>query len=283
MDLKSIESLLRERIHRLQPSRVRDAMEYSLMAGGKRIRPRMMYAGVQGYGAKEHLADEYACALEMIHTYSLIHDDLPAMDNDDLRRGHPTCHKQFDEATAVLAGDGLLTYAFELASRGTDDAAKACRCTEILARCAGADGMILGQCLDVTEDTGSCIGWDELKNIHRFKTGELLSAPLMIASVLTGQNEAVTGKWQAIGIKIGLAFQIQDDILDVTATKEQLGKSNSDERNGKITSVSLLGKENAEALMNQLYAESLQEICAAEGFDCTALTDLVKGIQERSN
>jgi geranylgeranyl pyrophosphate synthase len=105
----------------------------------------------------------------------------------------------------------------------------------------------------------------------------------MIASVLTGQNEAVTGKWQAIGIKIGLAFQIQDDILDVTATKEQLGKSNSDERNGKITSVSLLGKENAEALMNQLYAESLQEICAAEGFDCTALTDLVKGIQERSN
>lgn len=283
MDLKSIDALLSERIRRLAPSRVRDAMEYSLMAGGKRIRPRMMYAAVQGYGAEEHLADDYACALEMIHTYSLIHDDLPAMDNDDLRRGHPTCHKQFDEATAVLAGDGLLTYAFELASRGTADSAKACRCSEILARCAGADGMILGQCLDVTEETSASIGWEDLKKIHRFKTGELLSAPLMIASVLTGQSEDITRQWQSTGIKIGLAFQIQDDILDVTATKEQLGKSNSDERNGKITSVSMLGKEQAETLMNQLYSESLQEIRAAREFDSRVLTDLVKGIQERSN
>ena len=266
-----------------EESEVCRAARYSLMGGGKRIRAVLVLSVCDMLGGSMQAAQQFAAAVEMLHCYSLIHDDLPCMDNDDLRRGHPTCHKQFDEATAVLAGDGLLTYAFELASRGTANSAKACRCSEILARCAGADGMILGQCLDVTEETSASIGWEDLKKIHRFKTGELLSAPLMIASVLTGQSEDITRQWQSTGIKIGLAFQIQDDILDVTATKEQLGKSNSDERNGKITSVSLLGKEQAETLMNQLYSESLQEIRAAREFDSRVLTDLVKGIQERSN
>ena len=211
--MKRFEELLNSYIDRLPESRVREAMRYSLMAGGKRIRPLLLYTVLKGYGIDETKGDAYASALEMIHTYSLIHDDLPAMDNDDLRRGRPTCHKQFDEATAILAGDGLLTYAFEIASEDTENASAALACTHILALMAGAGGMVLGQDLDMSEVSGTT-DFEAVRKVHRYKTGCLLSAPLMMASVIAGHSED-TEKWHQLGEKLGLAFQIQDDVMDV--------------------------------------------------------------------
>ncbi len=274
-----IESVLDEKISLLKDSNVKDAMKYSLMAGGKRIRPNLLYTIIRGYGLNEEICDEFACALEMIHTYSLIHDDLPAMDNDDLRRGRPTCHKQFDEATAILAGDGLLTYAFQVASSSKQDPTKVISCINVLSNMAGSNGMVLGQILDINEDTSS--DWDYVKEVHRFKTGCLLSAPLMMGAILAGQSKDIVDKWYTIGISLGLAFQIQDDILDVELTSEEFGKSNSDERNDKKTSVSLLGKEKAEELMNQLYEQVKIDSKEMEGFQAGEFISYVETIEKR--
>lgn len=273
-----IEDVLLEKIGEVADSRVKDAMIYSLMAGGKRIRPNLLYQVLKGYGRQPSDGDEFAAALEMIHTYSLIHDDLPAMDNDDLRRGRPTCHREFDEATAILAGDGLLTQAFACASKSTQPADRIVRCIRILADMAGPDGMVLGQTLDMNENSSD--GWEGLKRVHKYKTGCLLSAPLMIAAVLSGEDDAVE-KWHEVGVKIGLAFQIQDDILDATSTAEELGKSNSDERNDKVTGVSLLGIEKAEILMNELYSQSIEMIRSFERFQPDELIEMIRGIQTR--
>lgn len=275
-----IDDLLKEKMALLPDSRVKDAMNYSLMAGGKRIRPNLLFETVKGYGLKEETADDFACALEMIQTYSLIHDDLPAMDNDDLRRGKPTCHKQFDEATAILAGDGLLTYAFETAANTKADPARVCKGIQILASMAGPSGMVLGQNLDTMEMQG-VTNWDDLKKVHQYKTGCLLSAPLMIGAVLAGQSEEVVNKWHKTGIKIGLAFQIQDDILDVELSAEQFGKSNSDERNDKVTSVTLLGEKKAEELMNALYSQAEDEIRSFGDFDGASLIEMIERIRTR--
>ncbi|MBR2594811.1 MAG: polyprenyl synthetase family protein, partial [Solobacterium sp.] len=252
MKKNEFEEILKQTADQITDSRVKDAMLYSLMAGGKRIRPMMLYAIAAGYGLTDETVNRFACALEMIHTYSLIHDDLPAMDNDDLRRGRPTCHKAFDEATAILAGDGLLTYAFETAA-STSGAApeQVLRGLRILAADAGPDGMVLGQCLDMQES--ALTDWEALQKIHHHKTGCLLSAPLEIGAVMAGCDEETCALWRQIGFDIGLAFQLQDDILDVEKTAAELGKSNSDERNDKVTGVSLLGIEKARTLMNQLY------------------------------
>lgn len=276
----SFEDLLNTKIDELPSSTVREAMRYSLMAGGKRIRPRLLYETVKGYGLDEHQADAFACALEMIQTYSLIHDDLPAMDNDDLRRGKPSCHKQFDEATAILAGDGLLTYAFQVASASPLPSDKVQKCIHILSTMAGADGMVLGQCLDIEEGEHP-VDWDALKNIHRYKTGCLLAAPFMMGAVIAGQDEETVKTWQEIGITVGLAFQVQDDILDVELTAEEFGKSNSDERNEKVTSVTLLGIEAAEKLMHDLYAEAREKISQMKAFDAVSLNDLLMKIENR--
>ena len=215
----------------------------------------------------------------MIHTYSLIHDDLPAMDNDDLRRGRPTCHRQFDEATAILAGDGLLTYAPMLTLQSDCSAETIRECTKILLDMAGAAGMVLGQCLDMKEETG-VTDWEALKEVHRNKTGCLLSAPLMIGAVLCGHPEAVE-KWHSVGITAGLAFQIQDDIFDVRLTPEEFGKSTSDAGNEKVTSVTLLGIENAEDMMNRLYDEAEEAVRSMEDFNQKPLLKLITGIRER--
>jgi geranylgeranyl pyrophosphate synthase len=276
----TFEELLDQKIDILPASRTREAMRYSLLAGGKRIRPRLLYETVRGYGRDEHLADDPACALEMIHTYSLIHDDLPAMDNDDLRRGRPTCHKQFDEATAILAGDGLLTYAFQVISGSDLPAETVQKCISILSTQAGAGGMVLGQCLDIEEGEHQ-VDWEDLKQIHHYKTGCLLAAPLMMGAVIAGQDEETIQIWEQIGYTIGLAFQVQDDILDVELTAEEFGKSNSDERNDKVTSVTLLGIEEAEQLMHRLYDEAGEKIRMMKGFDGTAMLDLLAKIENR--
>ncbi len=274
-----LEELLKEAIERLPQSNVRNAMEYSLMAGGKRIRPVLLQETLKGYGIDPTLGNECACAIEMVHTYSLIHDDLPAMDNDDLRRGKPTCHKQFDEATAILAGDGLLTYAFSCILSSSIEASAKSACALILADMAGAAGMVLGQDLDMREQTGQTT-WEDLKKIHRYKTGCLLSAPLMMGAIIAGHAEDVD-TWHEIGEMIGLAFQIQDDILDVELTPEEFGKSNSDARNDKVTSVTVLGKADAEALMKELYANAIERISNIRGFDSDGMSSIVAGIQSR--
>lgn len=274
-----IEEVLQNFLDQLTDSKVKEAMSYSLMAGGKRIRPNLLYEVLKGYGKNESDGDAYAAAIEMIHTYSLIHDDLPAMDNDDLRRGRPTCHKQFDEATAILAGDGLLTFAFETCANADTPAEIRVKCIAMLASLAGADGMVHGQDLDMTESAQS--DWDYLKQVHTYKTGCLLSVPMMIGACLSGQGEEIIEKWHQIGNAIGLAFQIQDDILDVQLTAEQFGKSNSDERNDKVTSVTLLGMEKAEAMMNDLYTQAEQSIVQMPEFDGTQLISMVEQIRSR--
>jgi geranylgeranyl pyrophosphate synthase len=275
-----IDESLKIEIEKLPESRVRDAMEYSLLAGGKRIRPNLLLHTISGYDKEEDLGIEFACALEMIHTYSLIHDDLPAMDNDVLRRGRPTCHVQFDEATAILAGDGLLTYAFETASRSKAPADTVNACLQTLAEYAGAGGMVLGQCLDISEEN-SATDWKALKNIHHYKTGCLLSAPLKIAALLCDRSHDEVNLWEKVGFNIGLAFQIQDDILDVELTADQFGKSNSDQRNNKVTSVTLLGIEEAEKQMNVLYDKAEGDIRSFDEFHSAELIEMIEKIRTR--
>lgn len=274
-----IEEVLKNCLNRLHDSRVKEAMSYSLLAGGKRIRPNLLYETLKGYGKQESCGDEYAAAIEMIHTYSLIHDDLPAMDNDDLRRGRPTCHKQFDEATAILAGDGLLTFAFETCAKAETPSDIKVRCIAMLARMAGADGMVHGQDMDMNES--QCSDWNYLVDVHTYKTGCLLSIPLMIGACLCGQSEDIIEQWHSIGNMIGLAFQIQDDILDVQLTPEQFGKSNSDARNEKVTSVTLLGMDKAEKMMNDLYTQAEDAIRHLPEFDGTGLLNMVEQIRTR--
>lgn len=274
-----IEEVLKNCLNRLHDSRVKEAMSYSLLAGGKRIRPNLLYETLKGYGKQESCGDEYAAAIEMIHTYSLIHDDLPAMDNDDLRRGRPTCHKEFDEATAILAGDGLLTFAFETCAKAETPSDIKVRCIAMLARMAGADGMVHGQDLDMNES--QCSDWNYLVDVHTYKTGCLLSIPLMIGACLCGQSEDIIEQWHSIGNMIGLAFQIQDDILDVQLTPEQFGKSNSDARNEKVTSVTLLGMDKAEKMMNDLYTQAEDAIRHLPEFDGTGLLNMVEQIRTR--
>ena len=278
--MQRFEKLLDEAIDLLPEGRVREAMRYSLLAGGKRIRPALLYTALKGYGVPEEKGDAFAMAIEMIHTYSLIHDDLPAMDNDDLRRGRPTCHRQFDEATAILAGDGLLTYAFETAAKSPCNETVRINALRILAEMAGAGGMVLGQDLDMSEVSG-VTDWEDLRRVHRYKTGCLLSAPLMIASWIAGHEEDEE-KWHKTGEKLGLAFQIQDDFMDVRLTPEEFGKSTSDDSNDKVTSVTLLGMEEAEALMNTLYSECIDETASFTGFDSAAMKELITGIQNRT-
>lgn len=274
-----IDEVLEERMQQVQDSRVKEAMLYSLLAGGKRIRPNLLYEVVKGYGREETVADDFACSLEMIHTYSLIHDDLPAMDNDDLRRGRPTCHKQFDEATAILAGDGLLTEAFHIASNSAIDADKVVKGIHILSAMAGASGMVYGQVLDMNEEENST--WSDIQKVHNYKTGCLLSAPLMIGAVLANKDENAINTWHDIGIQLGLAFQIQDDILDVELSAEEFGKSNSDERNDKITSVTILGIEKARSSMNELYENAINQIEAMKDFNSASLVEMIQSIETR--
>ena len=279
MKMMRIEKVLEEKINELADSKVKEAMRYSLIAPGKRVRPNLLYEVVKGYGLSESVADEFACAIEMIHTYSLIHDDLPAMDNDDLRRGRPTCHKQFDEATAILAGDGLLTYAFDVASSSTVDPSIVVKCIQVLAQCAGSNGMVLGQDLDMNESNAS--DWDYVRKVHKYKTGCLLSAPLMMGALVAGKDDETVRQWHEIGISLGLAFQIQDDILDVELSSEEFGKSNSDEKNDKKTSVTLLGLEQSKERMISEYEKVKQSISEMHGFNGEELISFIESIEKR--
>lgn len=231
------------------PQRLHDAMRYSLFAGGKRIRPVMTIAAAELCGSTEEMAMPVACALELIHTYSLIHDDLPAMDDDDLRRGQPTNHKVFGEAMAILAGDTLMTYAYHLMAREYRKkglaADRVVRLIEELGEATGAMGMAGGQVLDL-EAEARTITFEELKQVHALKTGALIRVAFRSGAIVAGADAALLEKMSAYAEHLGLVFQIIDDILDVTATTEVLGKPiGSDIKNGKTTYVSLYGLEKA--------------------------------------
>ncbi len=230
------------------PEKLMEAMRYSLEAGGKRLRPVLMLASCEMAGGDVEQALPFACALEMIHTYSLIHDDLPAMDNDDLRRGRPTSHRKFGEALAILAGDGLLNGAAELmtgaALRFSDF--RGLRATEIIMRHAGVTGMIAGQTLDVLSE-GREPEKALVSYIHTHKTADLLEAAVEAGLVLAGAEERQLNAGREFALRLGLAFQITDDLLDVQGDAKALGKSTGkDAETGKLTWVALRGVEGAE-------------------------------------
>lgn len=239
-----------------------DAISYSVLAGGKRLRPMLMEASYQMFGGEGEELDAFMAAIEMIHTYSLVHDDLPAMDNDLYRRGKKTTHAVYGEAMGVLAGDALLNFAFEtvadamVRSAGDMRVAKA---FAVLAKKAGIYGMIGGQVVDVeSEKKGQQIDRDCLDFIYRLKTGALIEASLMIGAILAGASEEEVSLMEEAGTKLGLAFQIQDDILDVTSSLEVLGKPiGSDARNEKATYVAFEGLEKAGAEVERLSREAV--------------------------
>ena len=235
------------------------AMQYSLFAGGKRLRPILCMAGASAVGGEERYVIPVACALEMIHTYSLIHDDLPAMDDDDLRRGKPTSHKVFGEALALLAGDGLLTEAFRLMSAtGSTDTVTpraVIRVTGLIADAAGYRGMVGGQAVDIQAE-GKEVPPELVRFIHTHKTGALISASVTSGAILGGGNPEQVASITAYGNGIGLAFQISDDILDIEGDRETMGKGvGGDREKGKATYPSVHGlpmaKEMEEALVNE--------------------------------
>ena len=245
---QSIEQWLSTVLHSpiLEYKRLYEAMNYSLLQGGKRIRPILTKAVLEAMKVDASLYKEFLCALECIHTYSLIHDDLPAMDNDDYRRGSLTNHKVYGDGMAILAGDGLLTYAFQLCSENTTASAeqkiKAIQC---LATAAGPEGMVGGQAFDLLSE-GKHIPLEELKILHSGKTGALFNAAIELGLILSNANQAKYAAYMTYANCLGLLFQITDDILDVTGTIEELGKTpGSDIRQDKSTYVSLLGLDEA--------------------------------------
>lgn len=255
---KLVEDFLKKRIAKKGISKVDDAMEYSLMAGGKRIRPILLMAAAEACGKKGYSFLPVACGLEMIHTYSLIHDDLPCMDDDDYRRGRLTNHKVFGEAMAVLAGDGLLTLAFEVMLEQKNVPAEVLvETVREMAMCAGNFGMVGGQGLDL-EAEGKKISPEELRKLHAGKTGALFIGAIRGGAHLAGATNEQLLALTKFADLLGLAFQITDDILDVTSTQEELGKPiGSDEKNEKSTYVTLYGLEVAQQLAQKTIDEAL--------------------------
>lgn len=241
------------------PPVIFEAMAYSLFAGGKRLRPMMLLAACEAVGGNKEEAVPFACAMEMIHTYSLIHDDLPAMDNDDYRRGRLTNHKVFGEDMAILAGDGLLHHAMEVMADAcyNNPSTKTTGAMQAIAHGAGVHGMLIGQVVDVFYE-GKPLEANILEFIHINKTAAMIRAALKAGAILGGATNAVAESFALAGEKIGVAFQILDDILDVTSTMEELGKPiHSDERNEKTTYVTLYGIEKSREIACKLSDEAI--------------------------
>ena len=241
------------------------AMNYSVLAGGKRLRPMLMEETYRLFGGKGREIEPFMAAIEMIHTYSLVHDDLPAMDNDEYRRGRKTTHVVYGEAMAILAGDGLLNYAFETAMKSftmEGDLEKKARALSVLAQKAGIYGMIGGQTADIeAEDLGDQVTTEHLMFIHAHKTSALIEAAMMAGAILAGASQEETAQIEEAAYEIGIAFQIQDDILDVTSTLEMLGKPiGSDAKNHKTTYVTLKGLEESRKEQQELSLHAIETI-----------------------
>ncbi len=287
---------LRERVERalehwlpdaaINPGRLHEAMRYAVLDGGKRVRPLLVYAAGQACGVPDDRLDAPAVAVELIHAYSLIHDDLPAMDDDDLRRGKPTCHRAFDEATAILAGDALQSLAFHVLARGLDGdipAEQRLAMLDELAVASGSRGMAGGQAMDL-QATGGRPNIAELADLHIHKTGALIRASVRLGALCRpGIDEAILQRLDHFARCIGLAFQIRDDILDVEGNAEDLGKRPGvDQALGKATYPALLGLEEARAEADTLYREALDSL-EPLGADAGLLRHLGRYIVKRQH
>ena len=259
-----------------------DAMRYAVLGGGKRIRPRLVYAAGRLAGAAMDSLDPAAAAVELIHAYSLIHDDLPAMDDDELRRGRPTVHRRFDEATAILAGDALQALAFEVIANAEVDAATTQAWSQLLAKAAGHDGMVGGQILDLAGENRA-LDQAELEALHRKKTGALIHAAVLMGGVAGSLSPDQLTTLGRFGADIGLAFQIHDDVLDATTATEVLGKpQGADVRQGKSTYVGLLGTEQARGHARAVYQSACAHL-AVFGARADALLAIAQHIVRREN
>ncbi len=252
------------KVEELPQKRLFQAMEYSLLAGGKRLRPVLSLAVCHMLGGDQNMVLPFACALELIHTYSLIHDDLPCMDNDDFRRGKPTNHKVFGEAMAVLSGDGLLNQAYEMMLTDTIKDQEKCllraRAALIIAKAAGASGMIGGQVVDM-ESEGKAISYELLCTMHEKKTGALIKASILAPAELLNTTDSVKSALSCYADRIGLAFQIKDDILDFEGTSDLVGKpTGSDEKNHKSTFVTVLGIKKAKELLKASVEQAVEAL-----------------------
>ncbi|MBP3309732.1 MAG: polyprenyl synthetase family protein [Ruminococcus sp.] len=260
-----------------------DAMNYSLEAGGKRIRPVLVYAFTEAFGGDYRSAAAPASAIEMIHTFSLIHDDLPAMDNDDFRRGKPSCHKAFGEAMAILAGDALSVLPFEIISddKTLSDAQKV-KIISVLSKAVGRNGMIGGQVIDMENEQRDDVYEANLRNMYRHKTGELIAVSCVMGCICAGADENSIKIAADYGYKLGLAFQIIDDILDVTSTTEELGKPvGSDAEENKTTFVTLYGIEKAQGIADNITCEALD--CLEKLGNNEFLKELTEMLLNRKN
>ena len=293
MDLKQemkdrcayIEAALEKSVPEQQefPPVIFEAMRYSLMAGGKRLRPMMVLAACEAVGGKKEDALPFACALEMIHTYSLIHDDLPAMDNDDYRRGRLTSHKVFGEDMAILAGDGLLHHAMETMADAClkNPTPQTTGAMKAIAHGAGIFGMLTGQVVDVHFE-GKPLDIETLDFIHLHKTAAMIRGALEAGAIVGGADKEIAEQFGLAGEKIGVAFQILDDILDVTGTLEELGKPiHSDEKNEKTTYVTLFGIEKSREIAAKLSDEAIA-IWKKQGESCEFLLELTKYLLTRT-
>jgi len=266
-----------------EPSRnLYEAMRYMVLGGGKRLRPALVLLAAEVCGALPDAAMPPACAVEMVHTYSLIHDDLPAMDDDGLRRGRPSCHKQFGEALAILAGDALLTEAFGVLAREVNDPAMSRRLVAELATAAGAVGMVGGQVADLDAERGGRRDEVVLMLIHRRKTAALIAAAVVMGGIAAEASEHLERSLRAYGEHLGLAFQIADDVLDASATTEALGKTaGKDAAVGKLTYVTLYGLEAARRRA-RVEADRAVDALAPFAREADLLRDLARFVVERT-
>lgn len=280
-----IDNKLSELLYEVQDGQdyIREAMHYSLTNTGKRIRPMLVLEFCRACGGNVEDALNLACAVEMIHTYSLIHDDLPCMDNDDFRRGKPSCHKAYGEEYALLAGDGLLTLAFETALKSKNiKSENLIEAVKILANLAGVAGMVGGQVLDLQSEE-QAPNLERLQSIDRLKTGALIKASVLLGCYAADEtDESKLKSAEKYAECIGMAFQIMDDILDVTSSSEELGKPvGSDEKNQKMTYVSFFGIENSKKAVDELTAEALASLKNFEG-DTEFIKELALSLAKRN-
>jgi farnesyl diphosphate synthase len=261
------------------PSRLHEAMRYAVLGGGKRVRALLSYAAAELAGATPNAADAAAAAVELIHAFSLVHDDMPCMDDDDLRRGKPSCHKQYDDATALLVGDALQSQAFECLANTS--APQALKQVQVLAKATGSRGMCGGQSIDL-QSTGKLLSRDALETMHQYKTGALIEAAALLGAYAANHTQQpLITTLEQYSQHMGLAFQVVDDILDATADTQTLGKTaGKDALQEKSTYVSLLGLEEAKVLVNTLYAQTLQ-LLASFGPQADPLRGIAKFICER--
>ena len=280
---REIETALHEAVHFDAdcPARLAEAIRYSLLAPGKRLRPQLVLLACEISGGDPTAALPAAVAVEMIHAYSLVHDDLPAMDNDDLRRGRPTCHKQFDEATAILVGDALQARAFELLATRVQPPETAARCCAELGRAAGATNLVGGQAADLVSEFQEC-SLSELEAIHRRKTGALFRVSLRLGALIANATDGQLAALDDYGTSLGLAFQVIDDLLDVSGSEQKMGKRlGKDHAQGKNTYPAILGVDASQALAEKL----IEHACGALeifGEAANPLRDIALFVRQRN-